>query len=239
MKQREEEAKAEDDGADEEADDWAADAEQARVEAEEAAAAAAVGDATYVRVPSKLSVKRRRRDAQRRRALTGEEWAADALLCWSFEAKVLPHTNQSRGFFLSQGQGGCTFSGCQGEEALRHRLKERQAGSPSGGGGGALVWLLFLLLLFEHTSNSPPVCMAQGDVLATLEEHAAAVAQYKLSVRHLVYLRKTRAVDDARHAATAQGLANGLTAEQAAAQAQDAVKSRAQKTPEWLANSSR
>jgi biopolymer transport protein ExbB/TolQ len=86
-KQREEEKRAEAEGQDE-AEDLAAEAEQKRQEDEEAAAARAVGDANYRRKPTKLSKKRQRREEQRRRALTGEEWSADALLCWSFEAKV-------------------------------------------------------------------------------------------------------------------------------------------------------
>jgi regulator of protease activity HflC (stomatin/prohibitin superfamily) len=94
-KQREEEKRAEAEGQDE-AEDLAAEAEQKRQEDEEAVAARAVGDANYRRKPTKLSKKRQRREEQRRRALTGEEWSADALLCWSFEAKVFKKKRATR-----------------------------------------------------------------------------------------------------------------------------------------------
>ena len=85
-KEKEDEKRAEAEGADE-VEAPAAEAEQKRIEDEEEAAAEAVGDLNYRRKPTKLSKKRRRREEQRRRALTGEEWSADALLCWGFEAK--------------------------------------------------------------------------------------------------------------------------------------------------------
>jgi len=60
-------------------------------------------------------------------------------------------------------------------------------------------------------------------MLSTLEEHFAATEQYKLSLRHLIYLRKQRAVEDTLHHETAKGLEQGLTAERAAERAQLAV----------------
>ena len=116
-----------------------ADAAAEAIEAEEAAAAAAAGIEHFkakLKGGTKMSKKRRHREDIRRRGLTGEEWASDALLCWSFETK--------------------------------------------------------------------------GDVLSELESHGEAIEAFKASLRHLLFLRKKRAMEEAAAVAARQAAEQAL-----------------------------
>lgn len=219
MREKLEEQKAEEEGADE-VEDPAKEAEQKRIEDEEEAAALAVGDTSYKRKPTKLSKKRQRREEQKKRALTGEEWSADALLCWSYEAKVICGKRR---------QLCCIFQFIKLVQSLpwvmeilsptlfNFHSERKWIFQPRAPHSAAVscVWFLSSSMLL-----ATPL---QGDMLSTLEEHFAATEQYKLSLRHLIYLRKQRAVEDTSHHVTEKGLEEGLSAERAAEKAQQAV----------------
>ena len=149
----------------------------------------------------KASKKRRQREEIERRSLTGEEWAADALMMWGYECK---------GDVLQVALGRWWWRVVVVGAALETFRESWQQWWFGGGGGEGVRFRGRHLPLIARSScrrlsPTPSLPPAPAFLPLTnfqeLEAHEEAIDAFKLSLRHLLYLKRNRKAEVMAHEA--------------------------------------